>query len=163
MYDWIVLDLGRLNGTSAGVLNIVNQVFVVTTIGIPALYEARRVIDALVKVDVVGDRLHIIVNQIEETHSLSGRQLKQIFGTEVFASLPRDSEELHNSCVLRNLPGENSHIRQEIAILARQIAGLPEKKSRRALQPLLSFAEKFRRTSKAPQLDHETELCGPRA
>jgi Flp pilus assembly CpaE family ATPase len=152
MYDWMVLDLGRLNGISAGVLAILNQVFVVTTIGIPALYEARRVIDALAKADVQGDRLRIIVNEIEETHSLSGKQLKQIFGTQVFASLPRDSEELHNSCVLRNLPGENSHIRQEIAVLARQIAGLPEKRSKRLLQPLFSFAERFRGTSKAPQL-----------
>ena len=58
MYDW-VLDLGRLNGTSAGVLNIVNQVFVVTTIRYSRslFYEARRVIDALVKADVVGYRL----------------------------------------------------------------------------------------------------------
>jgi Flp pilus assembly CpaE family ATPase len=150
MYDWIVLDLGRLNGISGNVLDIVNQAFVVTTIGISALYEAKRVIGALVRAGVEGDRLRLIVNEIEETHSLSGRQLNQIFGAQVYARLPRASEELHKACVLRKLPGEDSPIRREIAALARNVAGLPEKKSRRAIQPILSFAERFRRTSNGP-------------
>ena len=150
MYDWMVLDLGRLNGISGNLLDIVNQAFVVTTIGISALYEAKRVIGALVRAGVEGDRLRLIVNEIEETHSLSGRQLNQIFGAQVYARLPRASEELHKACVLRKLPGEDSLIRREIAALARNVAGLPEKKSRRAIQPILSFAERFRRTSNEP-------------
>jgi pilus assembly protein CpaE len=138
MYDWMVLDLGRLNVISRGMLDVVNQVFVVTTIGIPALYEAKRVIDALARAGVEGDRLRLIVNEIEETHTLSGKQLTQIFGTQVYARLPHDSEELHESCVLRKLPREDSKIRQQIAALARNVAGLPEKKTKRALQPLFS-------------------------
>jgi Flp pilus assembly CpaE family ATPase len=151
MYDWIVLDLGRLNVISKGLLDVVSQVFVVTTIGIPALYEAKRVIDALVRAGVEGDRLRLIVNEIVETHTFSGRQLNQVFGTEVYARLPRDSEELHKACVLRKLPREDSEIRQQIAALARNVAGLPEeKKARRTLQPLLSaFAGKFRRSESA--------------
>jgi MinD-like ATPase involved in chromosome partitioning or flagellar assembly len=85
---------------------------------------------------VEGDRLRLIVNEIEETHTLSGKQLTQIFGTQVYARLPHDSEELHESCVLRKLPREDSKIRQQIAALARKVAGLPEKKTKRALQPL---------------------------
>jgi Flp pilus assembly CpaE family ATPase len=130
-------------------LNIVNQAFVVTTTGIPALYEAKRVIDALVSAGVEGDRLRLIVNQIEETQTLSGRQLNQIFGTQVYATLPRDGDELHRACVLRKLPGEGSGIRVQIAALARNVAGLPEKKARRALDPLWSLAGRLRRTSNA--------------
>lgn len=149
MYDWMVLDLGRLNALSGEMLNIVNQAFVVTTTGIPALYEAKRVIDALVSAGVEGDRLRLIVNQIEETQTLSGRQLNQIFGTQVYATLPRDGDELHRACVLRKLPGEGSGIRVQIAALARNVAGLPEKKARRALDPLWSLAGRLRRTSNA--------------
>ena len=150
MYDWMVLDLGRLNGISGSVLDIVNQAFVVTTIGLSALYEAKRVIGALVRAGVEGDRLRLIVNEIEETHSLSGTQLNQIFGAQVYARLPRASEDLHKACVLRRLPAEDSPIRREIAALARTVAGLPEKKSRRAIQPIWSFAERFRRTGGGP-------------
>jgi Flp pilus assembly CpaE family ATPase len=150
MYDWMVLDLGRLNVLSRAILDIVNQVFVVTTIGISALYEAKRVIDALVRVGVEGDRLRLIVNEVEETHTFSGRQLNQVFGTEVYARLPRDSEELHKACVLRRLPSEDSGFRNQIAALARSMAGLPEKKARLALQPLLSaFTGKFRKSANA--------------
>ncbi len=163
MYDWIVLDLGRLNGISGDMFDVVNQVFVVTTIGIPALYEAKRVIDTLVKAGVEGDRLRLIVNQIEETQGLSGRQLHQIFGTQVYARLSRDSEELHNACVLRKLPREDSAFRQQIAALARNVAGLPEKKARRALQPLFAFAEKFRSSdsgdNKPARLNHADRDC----
>jgi len=156
MYDWVVLDLGTLNAVSGGVLDIVNQVFVVTTIGIPALYETKRIIDALVRAGVEGDRLRLIVNEIEETHSISGRQLNQIFGIEVYARLPSDSQQLHKACVLRKLPAEDSRIRQQIAALARNVAGLPEKKARGVLQPLFSaFSEKLRRTDGA-----ESKLSG---
>jgi Flp pilus assembly CpaE family ATPase len=147
MYDWTVLDLGRLNSLSSGMLDLVNQVFVVTTIGIPALYEAKRVIDALVKAGVEGDRLRLIVNEIEETQALSGRQLNQVFGVQVYARLPRDNEELHKACVLRQLPREDSGIREQIAVLARNVAGLPEKKARRTFQPLFALAEKLRKSN----------------
>jgi pilus assembly protein CpaE len=150
MYDWMVLDLGRLNDISRGVLDIIDQVFVVTTIGIPALYEAKRVINAMVSAGLEGNRLRLIVNEIEETHTLSGKQLTQIFGTQVFARLPRDSEELHESCVLRRLPREDSKIREQIAALARNLAGVPEKKTKRTLQPLFSaFTEKLNRSASA--------------
>jgi Flp pilus assembly CpaE family ATPase len=150
MYDWMVLDLGRLNDISRGVLDIIDQMFVVTTIGIPALYEAKRVINAMVSAGLEGNRLRLIVNEIEETHTLSGKQLTQIFGTQVFARLPRDSEELHESCVLRRLPREDSKIREQIAALARNLAGLPEKKTKRAMQPLFSaFTEKLHRGASA--------------
>lgn len=155
MYDWTVLDLGRLNGISGGMLDLVNQVFVVTTIGIPALYEAKRVIDALVRAGVEGDRLRLIVNEIEETQALSGRQLNQVFGVQVFARLPRDTEELHQACVLRKLPREDSGIRQQIAALARNMAGLPEKKTRRTFQPLFSLAEKLRKSDSAGNKPHD--------
>jgi Flp pilus assembly CpaE family ATPase len=147
MYDWTVLDLGRLNGLSSGMLDLVNQVFVVTTIGIPALYEAKRVIDALVRAGVEGDRLRLIVNEIEETQALSGRQLNQVFGVQVHARLSRDTEELHKACVLRQLPREDSGIREQIAVLARNVAGLPEKKARRTFQPLFALAEKLRKSN----------------
>ncbi len=149
MYDWTVLDLGRLNGISAGMLDLVNQLFVVTTIGIPALYKAKRGIDALVRAGVEGDRLRLIVNEIEETQALSGRQLNQVFGVQVFARLPRDTEELHKACVLRKLPREDSGIRQQIAALARNVAGLPEKKARRTFRPLFAMAEKLRKSDAA--------------
>src|SRR6185503_19804894 len=150
MYDWVVLDVGTLNAVSGGVLDIVNQVFVVTTIGIPALYETKRVIDALARAGVEGDRLRLIVNEMEETHSISGRELNQMFGTEVYTRLPGDGQQLHKACVLLTLPAEDSGIRQQIAALARNVAGLPEKKARGILQPLFSaFSEKFRGTDGA--------------
>ncbi len=46
-YRWIVLDLGRLNHFSRGLLDRVDDVLLITTTSVPALHEAKRVIGAL--------------------------------------------------------------------------------------------------------------------
>jgi Flp pilus assembly CpaE family ATPase len=145
-YQWIVLDLGRLNGMSMNLLNTLDEVYVVTTTGIPALYEAKRVIDALGAAGIEGDRLRLIVNQTEEFIPLSGSELNKIFGIHVYAKLPRDSQALHNACIQRRLPGESTNIGKQIANLARKVARLRDKKPRRSLPQFRSFVEMFRKS-----------------
>jgi Flp pilus assembly CpaE family ATPase len=145
-YQWMVLDLGRLNGMSMNLLNTLDEVYVVTTTGIPALYEAKRVIDALGAAGIEGDRLRLIVNQTEEFIPLSGSELNKIFGIHVYAKLPRDSQALHNACIQRRLPGESTNIGKQIANLARKVARLRDKKPRRSLPQFRSFVEMFRKS-----------------
>ena len=97
----------------------------------------------------------MIVNEIEETQALSGRQLNQVFGVQVHARLSRDTEELHKACVLRKLPREDCGMRRQIAALARNVAGLPEKKARRTFQPLFELAEKLRKSDTAGNKPHD--------
>jgi Flp pilus assembly CpaE family ATPase len=46
-YRWIVVDLGRLSGFSRSLLDRIDELFLVTTTSVPALYEAKRAIGAL--------------------------------------------------------------------------------------------------------------------
>jgi len=144
-YQWIVIDFGRLNGVQMGLLDRVDELFVVTTTAIPALHEAKRVIDALVGGDMARERLRLIVNQTEDVAALSGNELKQIFGIGVYATLPHDSQELHRACLQRKLPSETSNVGRQLANLARKLAGVKEKKAKRNLPEFLSFV--FRKTA----------------
>lgn len=140
-YDWMVLDLGRLNTLAHGLLNSTDEIFLVTSTGIAALHQAKRVVDALAKAGVEGPRIHLIVNESDPSPAFSGRDLPTIFGAEIYATVPRDAQELHRSLLDKKPPSETSAIRREMARLARRLAGLPAKKSRGALAQMFSRAE----------------------
>jgi Flp pilus assembly CpaE family ATPase len=142
-YQWIVIDLGRLNGVSMRLLERIDEVFVVTTTALPALHEAKRVIDALVSGDMDRERVRLIVNQTENVLTLSGSEFKRIFGIGVYATLPNDSQELYQACLQRKLPAASSNIGRQIVDLAHKLAGIKEKKGKRNLPEFLSFVERF--------------------
>lgn len=143
-YRWIVLDLGRLNASSIQLLGAVDELLLVTTTSLPALYQTKRTIETLQNAGTT-DRIRLIVNQIEPLETFSPNDLHSVFGVKVTATLPSCSRDLHECCAQRKLPAEGSALRKEIARLGRQLAGLEEVKPRRMLEPLLSLADRFRR------------------
>jgi Flp pilus assembly CpaE family ATPase len=148
-YDWIVLDLGRLNGLVMRLRDRLSEILIVTGTSIPALYETKRVADAFLKGGTDGERLRLVVNQRQGEQALSGSEWNQIFGIPVYARLLVDGEELDNACLQGRLPAESHPLRRQIGSLARKIAGLPEKRPRWGLPRLLSFRDRFRRTGEA--------------
>jgi Flp pilus assembly CpaE family ATPase len=145
-YRWIVLDLGRLNGFSRSLLDRVDDILLVTTTSVPALYETKRVIGALRGAGFEGDRLRLIVNQLGNTQDFRGSDLDRIFGIPVFAKLPGSGQQLHDACVAGKLPGENTDYRGHIANIARKMAGLPEERNKNMVSQLLSFTGKLLKT-----------------
>jgi len=110
-YRWILLDLGQLTRFSRGLLDRVDDVLLVTTTSVPALYEAKRVIGALRKAGFEGDRLRLIVNQLGNTQDFRGSELDHIFGIPVFAKLSGAAQQLHDACVQGKLPAESTDFR----------------------------------------------------
>jgi Flp pilus assembly CpaE family ATPase len=147
-YPWTVLDLGRMSGLSLSLLDKVRELYLVTTESVPALYEAKRAIGALIEAGIDADRLRIIVNQVSSTQGFSGSELGRLFGVPVFAKLPGAAQELHDACTQRKLLGAGCDYRLQVARLARKVAGLPEEISGGAVSQLRSLAGKFRRNHK---------------
>lgn len=142
LYRWVVADLGRPSGFSLGLLDKVTELFLVTTTSVPALYEAKRSIDSLRKAGFEGDRLRLIVNQLSRSQEFSGSELDRLFGVPVYAKFSAASQELHDACVQKKLPGKNSDFRLQMAVLARKMAGLPPEKPRSRVSQIFSFVEK---------------------
>jgi pilus assembly protein CpaE len=145
LYSWLVLDLGRLNHKSISLLEPNNEVFVVTTTTIPALYAAKRALEALSRAAIDPDRIRLIVNQMGEKELVSREALNSMFGVPVYATVPSDATELNQACVQKRLPGMHSHFRKAISRLARKVTGLPEQK-KGSLTSLVSFA-RFRKST----------------
>ena len=146
LYPWSVLDLGRLSHQSLTMLDRESEVLVVTASTIPALYTAKRTIEALRISGIDGDRIRLIVNHTAEKQMLSGDTLNQMFGVPVYATIPSDTLELHQACVQKRLPAASSAFRKAIAGLARKVTGLPEHR-KSTLLSLVSFAERFRKSA----------------
>jgi len=142
LYRWIVLDLGRVNSCAPGILAAADELVVITTTGIPALYEARRAIETLRSAGM-GDRIRLTVNQIEPLDACSQRDMNTIFGIEVSATLPSSSRELHEACVHKRMPEKNGAFSKGIAKLVQAIGGPQEPELRRTW-----LAERFRRGRK---------------
>lgn len=142
LYRWTVLDLGRIDTLSMALANKVQEIYLVTSTAIGALYEAKRAVGAFMGAYGDADRIRLIVNQLEN-RSFSGSELNSIFGIPVYATLPAEPEEMQKSCLEKTLPSETSNFRKQMVKLARKVAGLPEKKPRAGA--IFPFASKFRR------------------
>jgi Flp pilus assembly CpaE family ATPase len=135
-YQWIVLDLGRLNSCSMGLLRAVDHVLVVTTTAVPCLYGAIVMVAALKGAGFEETRLSLIVNQIGKAQPLSAKEIDKLFGIQIAARLPADPAGMEEAFRQKTLPRENSIFRRHVAILARQLAGLSAPMSRGNLWPL---------------------------
>jgi pilus assembly protein CpaE len=146
-YRWTVLDLGRVASLSLSLLDKVSELYLVTTLAAPALYEARRTIGVLRRAGLEPERLRLIVNQVGP-EEFPGHELGQLFGVPVYARLPGAARELDDACTKGQVLGANSDYRVQIANVARKIAGLPKTTHGGTAGHLRSLADKFRKTNK---------------
>ncbi len=145
-YRWIVLDLGRLTPLSRAVLDRVTDLFIVTSTSIPALYEAKRTIGAVMDTGFEADRLRLIVNHFEKAECLPGGDLDRVFAIPVYAKLPSAAQDLHEAWARGCLPDEHCDFRVQVANLARKLVGLPAEKPKGRVAQILSFAVRARRS-----------------
>jgi len=141
-YHWVVIDMGRPSAFSLSLLDKLAELFLVTTTSVPALYEAKRAVDALRQTGFEGDRMKLIVNQLSKPQGISGSELDRLFGVPVYATFSAASKALHDACVQKKLLGRNSEFRLQMAGLARKLAGLPPEKLKSRVSQMFSFSEK---------------------
>jgi pilus assembly protein CpaE len=142
-YRWTVLDLGRVASLSLSLVEKVSELYLVTTVNVPSLHEAKRAIGVLMRAGLEPDRLRLIVNQVG-TEEFSGSELGRLFGFPVYAKLPGAARELDDACIEGQLLGANSDYRARIASLARRMAGLSKETSGEPVADLVSLAHKLR-------------------
>jgi Flp pilus assembly CpaE family ATPase len=143
-YRWTVLDLGRLTSLSLSLLDRVSELYLITMLSVPALYEAKRTIAAVTRAGLDADRLRLIIVQAGTTQEFSGSELVRLFSIPVYAKLPGAARELDDASTKGKFPGADSAYRIRVASVARRIAGLPEEASRGPVSQLRSFVGKLR-------------------
>ena len=129
-YDWIVLDLGRgLNPASIAALEEIDDLFLVTTLEVPALHQAKVMIQKLADSGFSRNRLHLVLNRAPKRYDVTLQELEAMLGIPVYAVVPNDYLALNESYTEGKLLSSGSNLSKHFASLAMKVAGVePQKK-----------------------------------
>jgi pilus assembly protein CpaE len=131
-YEWTVVDLGRsLSPVAMIAFEEIDEVYLISTMDMPALHAATQVARALVGSNYGRNRIRLILNRTPSQPDTTPQELEKILGHPIYAMLPDDYAALCDSyCEGRMLiPG--SILGRNLNRLAHKIAGTPEEKSKR--------------------------------
>jgi pilus assembly protein CpaE len=125
-YDWILVDLGRsLNALTMNVLEEIDESLVVTTLDVPALYQAKQIVQTLLEAGYGRHRLHVVLNRLPKRPEVTLDEVERMLGVPVYATLPNDYVGLYEAYAGGNLVSPSSPLGTHFARLARQVGNLP--------------------------------------
>jgi pilus assembly protein CpaE len=132
-YDWVILDLGRnLTTNTLSMLEMVDETYLVAVPELPALHEAKRMIQNLRDAGY-PHALRLIVNRMTKGGEIRADEIGDMLGLPVFASVPSDYGALQDAYTERQLVNPSSKLGATFAQISAKIAGLPPKQKKFSL------------------------------
>ncbi|MGA2327274.1 MAG: hypothetical protein ABSH05_13410 [Bryobacteraceae bacterium] len=127
-YDWIVTDLGRsLNALSLGMLEEIDDLYLVATPDVPSLHQCKQVVQVLLDAGYARQRLHLVMNRMPKRSDLGPGELQRLFGVPVYESMPNDYPVLYETYAEGNLLPASSELGKSMNALASKITGAAPK------------------------------------
>jgi pilus assembly protein CpaE len=123
-YPWVVLDLGRLSNQSAQLVDMADELVLVSALSLPALYQCKSAVSGLRDLGIEWKRLRMVLNRLHESEPLSLKEVEGLFGVPVEATLPASHSDLYESQLKKRLPSVSGPYRTALTRVARRIAGL---------------------------------------
>ncbi|MGE5646227.1 MAG: AAA family ATPase [Acidobacteriota bacterium] len=124
-YDCVIADLGRsINSLSMGVLDEIDESYVVTTVDVPALYQAKQILQKLLEAGYGANRLHVILNRTPRRTEVTVEEIERMLGAKVYAILPDEHTELYEAYAGGTLVPPTSALGKHFGRLAAKIAGI---------------------------------------
>jgi pilus assembly protein CpaE len=123
-YAWTVLDVGR--GRTAAFWNSFDasdEVFLVSTVDILALHQARQTVRALSEAGVGSDRLHLILNAVPRNPLVTPQEIEATLGATIYAVLPQDEEAMLEAQSTRRLAPSSTAYGKQITRLVSKLTG----------------------------------------
>jgi pilus assembly protein CpaE len=133
-YDWTVVDLGRhANNTTMTMLDMVDETYLVTTQEIPALHQAKQLIQLLVESGYGRSQLRLILNRLPKRSDVTLEELEKMLGLPIYVTLTNDYHALQEAFTEGHLLDSSTHLGRDFARLAAKIAGVEVKKKKFSL------------------------------
>ena len=130
-YGFVIADLGSgFHRSLQGLLQDIDETYIVTTQELAALRQARLMIQELRSLGCNPDSLRLVVNEVPKQNPYSSQNLEEMLGLPVWASVPyvaelRENRERSISLTRSTILGK------AIANMADLIIGIPEEKPKR--------------------------------
>lgn len=124
-YEWVVLDLGRsLSTLTVRTLEDLDELYLVATMEIPALHQAKQIIQRLLDTGYGSNRIRLLLNRTPKRTELTLDDLQKMLGIPVFAALANDYAGLQESYAEGKLARPGSAASRSFDDLAVKIAGI---------------------------------------
>ena len=123
-YDFVLVDLGR-SLTRLGLAGIeeMDEAFLVSTLDVPALHQAKQILQVLGDGGYGRDRVRLILNRVPKRTELEPQEIEKILGIEMLGVLPPGDMELHECYSVGKLLPERSNLAKHIRQVAQRMAG----------------------------------------
>jgi pilus assembly protein CpaE len=126
-YDWTIVDLGRsLSRLALAALDEIDEVCLVTTLEVPALHQAKQVIQTLLDGGYGKGRIKLILNRAPKRLDITPGELEKMLGVPIFCMVPNDYPELYETYAEGRMLSRNSELGRNMAKLAAKLGGLEE-------------------------------------
>ncbi len=139
-YSHVVVDMPPgMFSASEYVLDLADEVYLVTSPDVMALHLARRRVTELVEMRVPKEKIRLVVNRIDSKQSLGEREIEQAVGLPVSRALSNDYNAVSSAALKGMLLSTESDLGRQLHSLACHIAGTESK------QPAVSGWKKLLR------------------
>lgn len=132
IYDWVVVDLGRLSCFSSGIAEDVDQLFLVSTGDLLGLNDAKAAAASLWQAGISRDCLSLLLNQTPSRSPFSRREVEKLLGLTVRSMLPECRDDFLHAAMNGKRLGESRKVRKQIAQLVAGLARMEEPSPRRS-------------------------------
>ena len=127
-YDWSLVDLGRnLSFLGMSVLDEVDETCLVTTLDVPALHQAKTIVQTLMNTGYARNRLRLVLNRVPQRLEVTPEEIEKMFGIPVFAVLTDEYQDLYDAYAEGRLLSEGKLARQ-FHSFSMKLAGIPQEK-----------------------------------
>ncbi len=128
-YDCVVADLGRsLSRIAMAALEEIDEVCLVTTLEVPALHQAKQIIQTLLDSGYGKNRIRLVLNRTPKRLDIGAAELEKMLGVPIFSMIPNDYPELYETYAEGRLLNRNSELSREITRFALKLASIEDDK-----------------------------------
>jgi pilus assembly protein CpaE len=128
-YDWTLVDLGRsLSRMAMAALEEIDEACLVTTLEVPALHQAKQIIQTLLDSGFGKDRIRLILNRSPKRLDITPGDLEKMLAVPIFCMVANDYTELYEAYAEGHMLARGSNLGKHVARLALKLANLQEEK-----------------------------------
>jgi pilus assembly protein CpaE len=124
-YDWTIVDFGRsLTRLTMAALEEIDEACLVTTLEIPALHQAKQIVQALLDSGYGKNRIRLVLNRVPKRVDITPPELEKMMGLPIFAMIADDFAELYEAYAEGRLLARSSSLGKQIGRFGAKLAGL---------------------------------------
>jgi Flp pilus assembly CpaE family ATPase len=126
IYEWTVVDLGRLTASRLTLLGEIQDLFIITTPHVPALYETVRLLQRLVDSGISRDKLRLLLNRKSKEMVISEKDVEKALGYPLYGWFGDYSSEINGAQAEGRFIDEKLRLHSQVARVMRKLRGIEE-------------------------------------